>query len=79
MRYNEGGFNAPSREAIYYRIHKLAHGSSWEYNFEDFVKYDAVNLARSKSSATAPGSHSGFTPTAGPVVYRYSWKEAKNR
>ena len=34
MRHNTGGFNAPSREAIYYRIHKLAYGSSWEYDYE---------------------------------------------
>ena len=36
----QGGFNAPSREAIYYRIHKLAYGPEWEYNYEDFVKWD---------------------------------------
>lgn len=30
-------FNAPSREAIWYRIHKLAYGDSWVYNYEDFV------------------------------------------
>ncbi|MBR0287051.1 MAG: leucine-rich repeat protein [Bacteroidales bacterium] len=35
-----GGYNAPSREAIYYRIHKLAYGPEWEYNYEDFVKWD---------------------------------------
>ena len=43
MRHNEGGFNAPSREAIYYRIHKLAYGDEWQYNFENFVTYDAIN------------------------------------
>ena len=35
-----GGFNAPSREAIYYRIHKLAFGTTWEYDYESFVKWD---------------------------------------
>ncbi|MBR5035318.1 MAG: hypothetical protein IKX71_08430, partial [Bacteroidales bacterium] len=43
MATNEGGFNAPSREAIYYRMHKLAFGREWEYDFETFVEYDAVN------------------------------------
>ncbi len=43
MRYNEGCFNAPSREAIYYRIHKLAYGDSWEYDYEKFVEYDSIN------------------------------------
>ena len=44
MRYNTGGFNAPSREAIYYRIHKLAYGAEWEYSFEDFLEYDKINF-----------------------------------
>lgn len=43
VRGSDGEFNAPSREAIYYRIHKLAYGDSWIYNFEDFVAYDAIN------------------------------------
>lgn len=43
MMDNKGSFNAPSREAIWYRIHKLAYGSDWQYDFEDFVKYDSVN------------------------------------
>jgi hypothetical protein len=40
MNDNVGGFNAPSREAIYYRIHKLAYGDEWQYDFEDFVRWD---------------------------------------
>lgn len=45
MRYDTTGqFNAPSREAIYYRIHKLAFGKDWEYNFEDFVQWDLKNI-----------------------------------
>lgn len=36
-------FNAPSREAIYYRVHKLAYGPDWEYDYEKFVEYDAIN------------------------------------
>ena len=40
MNDNCGGFNAPSREAIYYRIHKLAYGPDWEYDYETFVAYD---------------------------------------
>ena len=46
-------FNAPSREAAYIRIHKLAYGSSWEYDYEEFVKYDAIN--RWTSVTKAPG------------------------
>ncbi len=44
MRNMSGQFNAPSREAIYYRIHKLAYGKDWQYNFEDFVQWDLKNI-----------------------------------
>ena len=30
------------REAIY-RIHKLAYGASWKYDYETFVSWDAKN------------------------------------
>ena len=43
VRGSDGEFNAPSREAIYYRIHKLAYGDSWTYNFETFAAWDAKN------------------------------------
>ena len=43
MNDDTGGYNAPSREAIYYTIHKLAYGSNWEYNYEDFVSYDSIS------------------------------------
>ena len=38
------GFNAVSREALYYRIHKLAYGPDWEYDYETFVQQDLKNL-----------------------------------
>ena len=80
MRYNTGGFNAPSREAIYYRIHKLAYGDSWEYDYEDFVEYDAVNRS---TSASAPEKtrrnyvERTFEPTVPPVIVGKSWKDVK--
>lgn len=43
MKDNDGSFNAPSREAIWYRIHKLAYGASLQYDFDDFAEYDAIN------------------------------------
>jgi len=79
MRHNIGGFNAPSREAIYYRIHKLAYGDSWEYDYEDFVEYDAVN--RSTSASAPQKSRRNYVekplePTAAPVVVGKSWRDA---
>ena len=80
MRYNTGGFNAPSREAIYYRIHKLAYGDSWEYDYEDFVKYDEINR---KTSSTASPMWSGHRtrrePLHPPVVVGKSWRDAAKR
>jgi hypothetical protein len=43
MKDNQGAFNAPSREAIWYRIHKLAYGSGWKYDFDSFAEYDTKN------------------------------------
>lgn len=37
-------FNAPSREAIYRRIHLISEGPGWVYDFDDFVEWDAKNL-----------------------------------
>ena len=79
MRYNTGGFNAPSREAIYYRIHKLAYGDSWEYDYEDFVEYDAKNR---QSSSTRTSNYverpKDYKPLHAPITIKGSWKNAKN-
>lgn len=78
MRYNVGDFNAPSREAIYHRIHKLAYGDSWQYDYEDFVEYDAVNRSATASRAARPNYvERPLEPTAPPVIVRRSWKDAK--
>ena len=78
MRYNVGDFNAPSREAIYHRIHKLAYGDSWQYDYEDFVKYDAVNRSATASRTARPNYvERPLEPTAPPVVVRRSWKDAE--
>lgn len=46
-------FNAPSREAIYNRIHKLAYGYDWVYDYEFFVEYDMENIAAEKVSISS--------------------------
>ena len=76
MRCNTGGFNTPSREAIYYRIHKLAYGDSWEYDYEDFVKYDEVNLKASSSAHRNVFTPENYRPLHPPVVVEKSWKDA---
>ena len=61
MNSGQGGFNAPSREAIYYRIHKLAYGPDWEYDYEKFVEYDqgAKNI-RPTAAKMAPASRKNY-------------------
>ena len=75
MRYNTDGFNAPSREAIYYRIHKLAYGDEWQYDYEAFVAWDAIN--RKKASSTYQGGFVVESPILDPpVIVPYTWEEA---
>lgn len=81
MRYNEGGFNAPSREAIYYRIHKLAYGPEWEYDYEKFVEYDAINRKSAPEGAAMRKRRANYVekplePTAPPVIIKGSWRDA---
>ena len=81
MNHNTDGFNAPSRESIYYRINKLAYGADWEYDYETFVEWDARNR---KSASRAHGVPyridvpEDFTPLHPPVVVTSTWREAKN-
>jgi hypothetical protein len=79
MTYNTGGFNAPSREAIYYRIHKLAYGDLWHYNYEEFVAYDRINrhaAAATKATPHRPDTSNDYKPLHPPVVKATSWREA---
>ena len=78
MRYNTGGFNAPSREAIYYRMNKLAYGVSWVYDYERFVEYDAINRKTAVSTHTPWRIPEDFEPLHAPVVVKGSWRNAKN-
>ena len=74
MRYNTGGFNAPSREAIYYRIHRLAYGDEWTYDYETFVKYDEINRTTTTTTQSA-GRPMIYKPTAPPVVMQKNWRD----
>ncbi|WP_300729477.1 M64 family metallopeptidase [uncultured Bacteroides sp.] len=77
MRYNTGGFNAPSREAIYYRIHKLAYGEEWEYDFEEFVKWDQVYGMPSFTGSTVSRSIDPEKRTAPPVIIDGYWANGR--
>ena len=80
MRHNTGGFNAPSREAIWYRIHKLAYGDSWEYNYEDFVAYDSKNIGvNTSTSSVGVGVKQALPQLHSPVVVKESWESVYER
>ena len=72
MRHNTGGFNAPSREAIYKKIMKFSEGNAWTYDYETFVAFDAP--ARSAEAVTkaaaqnAAVDEANFIPLAPPVM-----------
>ena len=78
MNTNVGGFNAPSRESIYYRIHKLAYGEDWEYDYEEFVEWDAKNRTSTRGIPYRLDIPDNFQPTHPPVVVKSSWRSAKN-
>ena len=65
MNMNFGGFNAPSRWAIYKRIMEL---SGEEASFEKFLEYDAVNRGKKQPSAPMTRSTVEWQPTAPPIV-----------
>ncbi|MBP5217584.1 MAG: hypothetical protein J6Z47_01375, partial [Bacteroidales bacterium] len=71
---NDGNrFNAPSRQAAYYRIHKLAYGSAWEFDYEEFVKYDAINRKTSSPASPARIPETGVVvsvPHTPPVIMK---------
>ena len=69
-----GSFNAPSRQAIWYRINKLAQGGQWTGTYEDFVAFDFAH----PSPAAAPRQNyvekqDETLPL--PVVHNGSWRE----
>lgn len=76
--YDGYGFNAPSREAIYYRIHRIAYGPTWEYDYEKFVKYDAQNIGESRKTRTRSGDGFRYVESIkhqSPIIHKHSWRD----
>ena len=68
MRSNIHGFNAPSREAIYKRVMKLAYGESWSYDYETFVAFDQAHLpVPSEAETRGTEERKSLKPFAHPV------------
>jgi len=73
IMFNSGHFNAPSREAIWYRAHKLAYGADWEYHYEDFVAWDMAHSYYSTTSQTKANFVEAPITCTRPVVFKESW------
>ena len=77
MRYNSGGFNAPSRQSIYRRIMEKSGGM---YNFEEFLKYDEINRQRIDWGVVSRSiSMPEMLKGASPIRYNYPASEARSR
>lgn len=63
-------FNAPSRAAIYNRIHKLAFGDSWQFDYETFVQQDLKNI-QPAATKSAPAK---FVPHPAKVNKKHLFK-----
>lgn len=74
MNKNVGGFNAPSREAIYIRIHKMVYGEDWVYDETALKKWDEKNIkshsvvSTVESRSLDEGATLEFVPLAPPVI-----------
>ena len=80
MRYNDCGFNAPSREAIYKRVMKLSEGDSWTYDYETFVTFDtpareAYRQSRAKARAKA-NTQLRRVESRPPTIIKGTWRDA---
>lgn len=85
MRYNNVGFNAPSREEIYKRVMKESEGDSWSYDYETFVAFDAagrqqfadaLNLNRAQKKNAPKAIEKQQIRTAPPVFLKGTWRDA---
>lgn len=71
MRYNTGGYNAPSREIIYRRAMELNKGASYVYDFEDFAAFDATLATEAAQISERPMTKADardFVPFGEPVI-----------
>jgi hypothetical protein len=77
MNHNTGGFNAPSRYAIWYRINKLAYGDEWTGTYEDFVEFDLAHRPATTKASTQSRNfvEQRLPPLHPPVIVDKDWRE----
>lgn len=73
-------YNAPSREQIYKRIMQRSEGDSWTYDYEEFVKYDAINRNAASRSAsrtmTEAEKREYIKNHQPPTIIQGTWRDA---
>ena len=84
MTSTDTRFNAPSRQAIWYRINKLTQGADWIGSYEDFVQFDlTTNVAPAPARRVQGRTEEPRVPRlkelrgAPPVVKTITWREEK--
>ena len=81
MRYNNTGFNAPSRESIYKHVMTYSEDNSWTYDYETFVTFDVsgheafVTANANSKSRGWEGQQNRFTSRP-PVILKGTWRDA---
>ena len=84
MRYNDCGFNAPSRESIYKHVMSYSEDEGWTYDYEAFVKFDAqgreaFKTAPARSLSRGRGVLQKRIGSRPPVIYKGTWRDALNK
>ena len=77
-------FNAPSRAQIYTRIMKLSEGQDWQFDYEEFVKWDQAHPTKMSAS---PATKAGIVETDDaennechpPVILGKTWRQVISR
>ena len=77
-------FNAPSRAQIYTRIMKLSEGQDWQFDYEEFVKWDQAHPTKMSAS---PATKAGIVETDDaennechpPVIVNKTWRQMIRR
>ncbi len=72
-------FNAPSRAQIYTRIMKLSEGSSWNFDYDNFVAWDKAHPAKASATRAYVGTaqREGHSHAA-TVATGKTWRETLN-
>ena len=73
-------FNAPSRAQIYTRIMKLSEGQDWQFDYEEFVKWDQAHPTKQSTSPSTRTNHVEVDEAENeicvpPVIINKTWRQ----